>query len=517
MRRALRGNSAFQMLCVVAIVVLTNVLATKHFWRLDLTQDRIHSLSHAGRVLMARLEKPLVVKVYFTEGLEAPYNNHKAVLVDKLDEFRAWSGGRIELTVVDPTTDEELQEEAKRVGITPIPYSFRSKSHSELRQVYMGASFIYGDRQKTLPAITQVDTIEYDIARTIKALIDAEDVKTIGLLTGHGEPDVLAGKGPIQQLRDNLAQSYRLRVVQLGGETGVPDDVDALWIIGPQSVVGMREQYHVDQFLMQGKPVAFFLSNYKPDMRTLQATRVEHGLDALVGHYGVELNRDVVVDRVNNGKMRFPVRQGDYVKYLPVNYPLIPLVEDLASDSVVVKDLVSMTFPFASSIDLPENANPTVEVDVLARSHEDSGRIKAPKLIDPRVYQQRDPSEEIGGWPLIVTVSGEYRSFFAGKDIPDSPESGELVPFIEESAPTRLVVAGSADFIANNLAFMSNLADWMVQDEGLISIRSKTVQVPKLEAVDDRKLAGLKLGMLFGPIGLLLLFGGARAGWRSRS
>ena len=464
MRRKLRGNSLFQMGMVVLIVVLANVLATRHFSRLDLTEDRVHSLSHAARVLMARLEKPLVVKVYFTSGLEAPYNNHQQILVDKLDEFRAWSGGRLELTVVDPTLDEDLQEEAKRLGISPIPYSFRSKSRSELRQVYMGAAFIYGDRQKTLRAITQVETIEYDVARTIKTLLDADDVKTIGLLTGHGEPDVLAGKGPIKQLRDNLAQSYRLRVVQLGGETGVPDDVDALWVIGPQSTVGLREQYQIDQFLMQGKPVAFFLSNYKPDMRTLRATRVDHGLEALVGHFGVELNKDVVVDRVNNGKMRFPVRQGDYVKYLPINYPLIPLVLDLAEDNVVVKDLDAMTFPFASSLDLPESPNPTVEVDVLARSDEDSGRIKAPQLIDPRVYQRRDPSEEIGAWPLIVTVSGEYRSFFATEDIPDSPASGELVPFIEDSAPTRLVVAGSADFIANNLAFMSNLADWMVQD-----------------------------------------------------
>jgi len=64
---------------------------------------------------------------------------------------------------------------------------------------------------------------------------------------------------------------------------------------------------------------------------------------------------------------------------------------------------------------------------------------------------------------------------------------------------------------------MSNLADWMVQDEALIGIRSKTIQVPALEPVEDGKLAGIKLGLLFGPIGLLLLFGGARAGWRRRA
>ena len=514
MRRVLRVNSALQMGLVLAIVVFANVLGSRYFARLDLTTDRIHSLSHASRVLAERLDKPLIVKVYFTKGLEAPYNNHEQTLVDKLEEFRAWSGGKMELTVVDPSASEELQDEAKRLGITPIPYSFRSQSRSELRQVYMGASLVYGDRQKTLPAITQVATIEYDLARTIKTLIDADDVKTIGVLTGHGEPDVLGGKGPLKQLRDNLAQSYRLQVVQLGGETGVPDEVDALWIIGPQTTVPLRDQYHIDQFLMTGKPVAFFLSNFKPDMRTMRALKVPHGLDALVGHFGVEVNQDVVVDRVNNGKMNFPVQQGNYIRRLPINYPLIPMVTDLAEDSVVVKDLDAMTFPFVSSIDLPDDA---LGVDVLATSDKNAGRIKAPRVIQPQAYVQKDPSEETGAWPVLVTASGTYTSFFKGREIPDSPETGELVPFIDESAPTRLVVAGSADFIANNLAFMSNLADWMVQDEDLISIRSKTIQVPTLDPVEPGRLLAIKLGLLLGPILLLLAFGGLRAFVRGRS
>lgn len=517
LRRVLAINSWLQLGLVLAIVVFANVLATRFFSRLDLTADRVHSLSHASRVLAERLEKPLIVKVYFTRGLEAPYNNHEQILVDKLEEFRAWSRGRMELTVVDPSGSEELQDEAKRLGITPIPYSFRSQSRSELRQVYMGASIVYGDRQKTLPAITQVATIEYDLARTIKTLIDADDIKTIGVLTGHGEPDVLGGKGPLKQLRDNLGQSYRLQTVQLGGETGVPETVDALWIIGPQSSVPLRDQYQIDQFLMTGKPVAFFLSNTKPDMRTMRALKVPHGLDALVGHFGVEVNQDVVVDRVNNGKMNFPVQQGNYIRRLPINYPLIPMVTDLAKDSVVVKDLDAMTFPFVSSIDVPEALPDGVEVEVLATSHKDAGRIKAPKVIAPQAYVQKDPSEETGAWPVLVTAGGTYRSFFAGREIPDSPETGELVPFIEESAPTRLVVAGSADFIANNLAFMSNLADWMVQDEDLISIRSKTIQVPTLDPVDSGKLLAIKLGLLLGPMLFLIAVGGVRAAWRSRA
>jgi hypothetical protein len=78
LRRNLRMNSGVQLVAVVVICVLLNILAVQRFSRLDLTQDRVHTLSQAGRALMGRLERPLIVKVWFTRGLEAPYNNHES-------------------------------------------------------------------------------------------------------------------------------------------------------------------------------------------------------------------------------------------------------------------------------------------------------------------------------------------------------------------------------------------------------------------------------------------------------
>ena len=510
MRRILRANSLLQLVTVLAIVVFVNMLGDRHFQRLDLTQDRVHSLSHGGRVLMKRLEKPLVVKVYFTKGLEAPYNNHERIFLDKLEEFRAWSEGRMELTVIDPTGDAELEAEAQRLGITPIQYSFKSDNRQELRQVYMGAALLYGDRQRVM-TVTQVDTVEYDLARTIKLLLDADDVRTLGYLVGHQEPDLINGKGPVKKLRDRLSANYNLRQVQLGGEDGVPDDVDVLLVIGPQEQVGLREQVQIDQFIMQGKPVAFFLSGFKPDIRNMRADPVEHGLHALIGQYGVEINRDLVVDRTNNGKMNWPVKQGGYVAMMPINYPLIPMVTSLPENNVVVKDLDTMTFPFVSSLDLPEDAE--VDIEVLAASHSGSARIKGIKLIAPQILANIDPSEEPGSWPLLVSARGSFRSGFAGRDLPF--ETGPLIP--QSPNGTRVVVAGSADFIANNLAFMENLVDWMVEDEELIAIRSKTVQIPTLDKVDSGKRNALKSANLLGPAALLLLVGLVRRKLRGTS
>src|SRR4029453_14204205 len=96
-RRNLLANAWAQMALVLVIVVLANVLAVRHFWRLDLTSHRLYSLDEASKQLAGSLDRPLVAKVYFTRGLEAPYNNHERIVRDKLEEFQAYAGGRMQI------------------------------------------------------------------------------------------------------------------------------------------------------------------------------------------------------------------------------------------------------------------------------------------------------------------------------------------------------------------------------------------------------------------------------------
>ena len=102
---------------------------------LDLTAERVYSLDLATRALLYRLDKPLLAKVYFTKGLQAPYNNHEQILVDKLEDFRAYSKGLMDIEIADPSGVKELTEEAQRFGIEPIQYRYRSSQVTELKQV----------------------------------------------------------------------------------------------------------------------------------------------------------------------------------------------------------------------------------------------------------------------------------------------------------------------------------------------------------------------------------------------
>jgi ABC-type uncharacterized transport system involved in gliding motility auxiliary subunit len=83
--------------------------------------------------------------------------------------------------------------------------------------------------------------------------------------------------------------------------------------------------------------------------------------------------------------------------------------------------------------------------------------------------------------------------------------------------PARLVVSGSADSAANNVAMVLNLVDWMCQDESLIGIRSKAVQIPPLEQPEPATRRWLLLINALGGTLLLLVFGGLRMLIRRRS
>ncbi len=521
LRRRLVAHTWAQLVLVLAAVILANTWAARSFVRVDLTQDKLYSLDLATRVLVNRIERPLIAKVYFTRGLQAPYNNHEQVLVDTLEDMRAYSRGLMEIEVTDPTNLKELEAEARRFGIEPIQYRYRGEGVTEMRKVFMGVALVYGDQQQVLPAVTDITTAEYDLARALKALVTDEEPRTVGWTVSNGEPDLFGAQGgPLQTIRARLAEDYTLKPVELGGEGGVPDEVDALYVVGPQKPMSQRALYQLDQFLMRGGSLALFVTNTRAEMRTLRPQSIYHGLEALIGHYGVQLNRDLVVDRTMNGMMRFPVRRGQFVQQVPVNYPLIPKVTDLNPDHPVVRGLDSMLFPFASSLTVADPLPTDLEATVLATSSPASGRIKGVVTIDPGAFKMVAPGEERGAWPMVVTLTGPFDSYFADKDIPTAQNAaGRVVrddpaTKLRSGAPTRLVVAGSADFVANNIAFMRNLTDWMAQDESLIGIRSKTAQLPSLEPVEPDRLTWLKLANLLGGSVVLLLFGLAR--WLSR-
>lgn len=516
MRVTLLRHAWVQLLLVAVLMVQVNQLASAHFSRVDLTDDRRYTLSDTARQLMMGLQRPMSARVYFTPGLEAPYNNHLATLEEKLEELRAWSGGKLDIQVFDPTGDKELATEAQKNGIVPIQYRYRAQDRTELKQVFMGVVFFYGDQQETLPAVTNLATLEYDLVRAIlRVTTPREDRKTIGYLTGHGEPDLNSDpREYIAAVRDKLTQVYDLEPVTLGSDQGVPEDVDAMLVIGPQEGIGAREQYQLDQFIMNGGPVAFFLSGYRPEFRAMRAVEVRHDLYAMLAHYGLKIGKDALGDRFSNEVLRLPMTVGGRQQVVPVNHPLVPVVTDFNREAPATAGLDRMVYPFGTTVAEGE-LQPGAETEIWATSSRTSSKFEGLIHIHPEAFKMESPGETKGQFPVVMALHGPLTSFFAEREIPppaiertEAEEAEERRSNVEQAKDGRIVVVGSADMVANNHTFLLNTLDWMLQDQRLLEVRTRATDIdlmPSPEPDAALRWQALIVGL---PLSVLLVMGG---------
>jgi ABC-2 type transport system permease protein len=264
----------------------------------------------------------------------------------------------------------------------------------------------------------------------------------------------------------------------------------------------------------------------RPPPRIARANMV--GLRDMLEYWGVKVHEDLVMDRQNT-RVVLPVGQG---RRIITNYPAFPIVTNMSKESPITRDLQAVIPVFPSSVELTkavkEGKGP-VKGEVLARSSQASWRQKGFFLFDPT--RQPAPTKELGPFDLAVYLQGSFKSFYAGKKI---PEPGPAGPPTEkaEAKPSgkgpkspkgaRLVVVADSDFIKDqylglnpaNLMLLLNMVDYMVQDISLIAIRGKTQTRRPLETVDEGTITLAKYGNIIGLPAAVIVLG--LVGWRWR-
>ncbi len=524
-----KSHSFIVLACVTGIIALLNMVSLKVFFRVDLTEDKIYTLSKASRDLMKGLDDTLLIKAYFSKNLPHPHNNNVRFLKDKLDEFKIYSNGNLKYEFVDPAGNKELERELFMMGIPAVKLTNIKSDKYEIKKGYMGLAMFFEDRKEAIPIISGTTGLEYDIVSALKK-VTRKNSKTIGFLIGHGEPEIREG---LQGIAGHLRQQYDIREVNMKDGKPVSDDIDFLVIAGTQKMVSEREKYQIDQFLMSGRPIAFFIDKIKTDFNKFQTSSIANNLDDLLEHYGVKINHDLILD-IYNRRIKVRQRSGYRLINNSVNYPLFPLFKDFNSENPIVNKLETVFLPFASSLELRnQSQGEDVTLTSLIKSSQKSWRQTGNFKTNPLDRFSLDTSQK-GPFIVAAAATGEFKSFYAGKEIPgidkESPEDAKITRIdedddtkitIEKSPPTRIIVVGDSDFIKNeipidkrNLPFIMNMMDWLVQDEGLISMRSRGVTDRPLEEITDFKKSLVKYVNIFGVSLVLIGFGLIR--WKIR-
>lgn len=510
---------------VLGSLVLLNILSLRFFERLDLTRDKRFTLSEATVGTLEELRDPVTVRAYFTADLPPPFSTNARYVRDLLEEYHSSSGGNLQFEFIDPVAEETAEDKEKKkdvkrdifgrairesttveqemqsLGIPAVQVQVNEDDKIEVKRAYMGIAVHYGDETEVVPMVQSTEGLEYDLTTLIRKLTREKSPK-VAILGGHDGEERRESLG---QVRGLIGQLYEVIDLDLTSGGEIPEDVQAILVLGPTTPLSEDEKKKIDAFIASGKSVAFLLDAMKADFQALTAKDADHGLTDMIATYGVKLDPGLIID-AESATINVAQQRGFMRIMQPVKYPLIPQPKSLSADHPLTRGLSQVAFPFMSALVVA--APPGVEADVLVESSEKSWLQPPPYDLNP-MQQWSAPASAAGARPMVVALSGKLPRHY-----PDAEKEGA------ESAASRVVVIGGSSFVDDqflapgNQALVLNLLDWLLLDDALLAVRTRGLDAAPLAQLDDDQRSLVRYANVLGVPLLLIAFGVLR--WRLR-
>ncbi len=531
-KRLSASNATSFVLLVIGAVVAVNLIGTRVFGRLDLTENKVYTLSNASKEIVRALPDYLTVKAYISKDLPPELANTSRYVRDLMDDYKTYSKGKLHFEAFDPESDKKIEDEATACKVQKLQIQVMRSQKFEVGTYWLGLCFQYQGKDDAIPEIGQVEGLEYEISSIIKRMTQKK--RKVAFTTGHGEQDLTQGFTFLKHVVDQEFDSTTVNP----STTAIGDDVDALVVGGPKQAFDDKGRHEIDSFLMKGRGVIFLvdgmaLSAPRGGMPQMAAQPKvgqvnQTGLNELLEKYGFKIGEDFVFDRQN---VPGPVDVGGrkMLKNLPV---FVGVKTDQADkDNSILAGVNAVVFPFPSSVELVgplasgKAQAPGAKLWTLAATSPEAWKQTGFFFFAPmaEMEEAKDPKDH-GVFGLAYAYQGILKSAYPppgavpGMSVPDN------MPAAESRKPVRLMVVGDSDFasdeylqVARYLPFyqggaqmLFNAVSWTMEDEALTPVRSKTVAARPINVGSDGAVLAVKVGNVFGVAILFIAFGVGR-------
>ncbi len=513
-------NSVLLVGIVLALLVLVNLVAQRHFFRLDLTADKQFTLTAATKNVLGDLDDVVNIKVYFSNDLPTYLVTLRQQIKDMLDEYRAWGGENLLIEWEDPGDDPQLAQRCRLLGIPQVQLNIIEKDKAQVANAYLGIAILYEDRSEVLPVVQNVDNLEYDLTAALLKVYRNEQ-PTVGVYGGTEDLDT--GNG-LSKMAELLGKQYNVIDVDPTSGEAIPTDVRTLVVVRPDRL-SPRGQFEIDQFIMRGGNLLLFHDPVNMTEQSMYASARESGMHEMLENYGIDVGRNLLLDRVNS-----PAAFSQGFMTFSIPYPFWPkfVSEGVSRTNPMVNQVEGIVLPWTSTVSAAGTVPDSVTVDtLLSSSHYGWTMTKRFDLNPQQPFADR-PRSPVDPLPAAVVASGRFPSFFAGKDVPPvepavGGDVGTIAPVADEDrevvpsgiADARIVVFGSANavlddmigrFQANSL-LLQNAVDWLTLGDELIGIRSRGATDRPLGELSEGRKTVLRFLVTFGVPILVILFG----------
>ncbi len=174
------SNASAYVLLTIGAVVLVNLIGTRVFGRLDLTESHVYTLAPGSKAIVANLPDYVTIKAYISKKELPPELQSVASYVrDLLDEYRTYSKGKLRFEAYDPGDDKKIEEEAAQCKVQKLQVQVMREQKFEVGSYYLGICFQYQGKDEAIAQATQVEGLEYRISVAAEAA-DAEEAEDCG-------------------------------------------------------------------------------------------------------------------------------------------------------------------------------------------------------------------------------------------------------------------------------------------------------------------------------------------------
>jgi len=450
------ASAALYIVLFFAIVVVVNYLSVRHYHRFDLTEAGVYSLSPQSLGVVQRLDKTLEVNAFVEAGSDPE-------LKELLDSYR-YASDKVSYSMIDPDRQPDL---AERFQITTVP----------------AIHLQYGDHTNVVNKISE-EELTNGIIRVTRA-----EKKIVYFLEGHGEPSISEmqeprGYGQIKTALDN--ESYEVKTLVLSEGAAIPDDASLLIVAGAERSLLPHETQAIDAYLKKGGRAMFLLN-----------PRATPELVTYLQQWGIQVGNDVVVDE------QLQLLKGRTFSLTPfvTTYGAHPITEELSRRG----GAALTTYGVSRSVEPQPDGKQGITPVSLVKTGPNSWAETDLDSVFQKQTARLDEQDRKGPVSLAVAITANLKDMGADHD-----------------GTVRLVVFGNAAFANNqyisqyfNRDLLLNTIGWLVGEEGLISVRARTMRASRVQFTAEQATLIFYASVLILPE--VLLIAGLAVWWQRRS
>jgi gliding-associated putative ABC transporter substrate-binding component GldG len=506
---------------IVVVLVVLNLLSHYFFKRFDLTQDQRYTLSETTLKIIKKIDSPLYIDVYLEGNFPPEFKRLQNETKQLLEEFSAYNSN-IVFQFKNPIEKESMRVEVMKAfyerGMQPLSITVEEKGKQSQEVVFPWAQATYGDKFTKVSllknlmgasteekVISSVQHLEFGFAEAITK-ISKEKQKKIAVIRGNGELHDIFIADFVKSVRESYyIGTFTLDSVQKQQPKQTLEALkkyDLAIIAKPTEAFTEAEKQVVDQFIMNGGKTLWLMDAVAADMDslynetgTILAYPRELNLTDLFFKYGIRMNPLLIKDEYATPIKIATGSQGSETQLQQYNWKFAPFIYP-TSTHPIVKNMEGIKFEFTSPIELLTN---DLKKTVLLSSSEYSKTIGTPTPISLASISEETTPEEYAGkglLPVAVMMEGKFKSAYQNRILPFADSQFKAV-----GKDNKMIVISDGDVIKNQLdkgmplelgfdkwtnqlygnkEFLLNCVNYLLDDNGLINIRSKDVDLPLL-------------------------------------